>query len=404
MPAWARWVRPWTLAAWMCLTLGIALGSWWAYYELGWGGWWFWDPVENASFMPWLAGTALLHSALVMEKREALKSLDDPARHPDLLAVPDRHIPGALGRADLGARLRRRSRARHLHPRDHGAVRSAARWRCSPGAPAMKQGGLFAPICREGGLVLNNLLLTTSCATVLLGTLYPLLLEALTGAKISVGRALLQLHLRAADGAAAAGHAVRSLPGLEALRHHCGRVAPHPRLWSSHSRPSRSHSPSTGAGRGWPRSPSRSAFSSWPALLPKSPSAPRSGRSRSRKLGAACSICPARVFGTTLAHFGLGLMVVGITATSAWRIEDIRIMKPGDTAEIAGYELTLPWRLAGSWPELSRDERPLRGQAQRRADYHAEACQAPLRRATHADDRGRHPSLVARRPLHRPCR
>ncbi|MGD9867916.1 MAG: heme lyase CcmF/NrfE family subunit, partial [Hyphomicrobiales bacterium] len=72
-PAWARWVRPWTLAAWMCLTLGIAMGSWWAYYELGWGGWWFWDPVENASFMPWLAGTALLHSALVMEKRDALK-------------------------------------------------------------------------------------------------------------------------------------------------------------------------------------------------------------------------------------------------------------------------------------------------------------------------------------------
>jgi c-type cytochrome biogenesis protein CcmF len=71
--AWARWVRPWTLAAWMCLTLGIAMGSWWAYYELGWGGWWFWDPVENASFMPWLAATALLHSALVMEKREALK-------------------------------------------------------------------------------------------------------------------------------------------------------------------------------------------------------------------------------------------------------------------------------------------------------------------------------------------
>src|SRR4029434_941928 len=71
--AWARWVRPWTLAAWMCLTLGIAMGSWWAYYELGWGGWWFWDPVENASFMPWLAGTALLHSAVVMEKRNALK-------------------------------------------------------------------------------------------------------------------------------------------------------------------------------------------------------------------------------------------------------------------------------------------------------------------------------------------
>ena len=106
--AWARWVRPWTLAAWMCLTLGIAMGSWWAYYELGWGGWWFWDPVENASFMPWLAGTALLHSALVMEKREALKVWTILLAILDLLAVADGHIPRALRRPHLGARLRRR--------------------------------------------------------------------------------------------------------------------------------------------------------------------------------------------------------------------------------------------------------------------------------------------------------
>ena len=110
MPAWARWVRPWTLAAWCFLTLGIALGSWWAYYILGWGGFWFWDPVENASLMPWLAGTALLHSAIVVEKRDALKSWTV------LLAIlafslsPARHLPGALGRAHLGARLRPGSR------------------------------------------------------------------------------------------------------------------------------------------------------------------------------------------------------------------------------------------------------------------------------------------------------
>ncbi len=185
--AWARWVRPWTLIAWICLTLGIAMGSYWAYYTLGWGGWWYWDPVENASFMPWLAGTALLHSALVMEKREALKvwtillsiltfSLSligtflvrsgvltsvhafasDPMRGIFILAILVVFIGGGL---------------------------ALYAWR----APILKQGGLFAPISREGSLVLNNLFLTTACATVFVGTLYPLALEALTGAKISVG-------------------------------------------------------------------------------------------------------------------------------------------------------------------------------------------------------------------------
>ena len=116
--AWARWVRPWTLVAWIFLTLGIAMGSYWAYYELGWGGWWFWDPVENASLMPWLAGTALLHSAVVMEKRNALKVWTILLVDPDVLAVAARHLPGALGRADLGARVCDRSGARRVHPAD----------------------------------------------------------------------------------------------------------------------------------------------------------------------------------------------------------------------------------------------------------------------------------------------
>jgi cytochrome c-type biogenesis protein CcmF len=185
--AWARWVRPWTLLAWMFLTLGIAMGSYWAYYTLGWGGWWFWDPVENASFMPWLAATALLHSALVMEKRNALKvwtillailafSLSligtflvrsgvltsvhafatDPTRGVFILAILVLFIGGSLALFALRA-------------------------------PVLKQGGLFAPISREGALVLNNLLLVTACMTVFVGTLYPLALEALTGEKISVG-------------------------------------------------------------------------------------------------------------------------------------------------------------------------------------------------------------------------
>ena len=104
--AWARWVRPWTLAAWLFLTVGIALGSWWAYYELGWGGFWFWDPVENASFMPWLLAAALLHSAIVVEKRESSEKLDDPSCDPRIWFQPDRDLHRSLGSAHERARLR----------------------------------------------------------------------------------------------------------------------------------------------------------------------------------------------------------------------------------------------------------------------------------------------------------
>ena len=185
--AWARWVRPWVLVAWMCLTLGIAGGSYWAYYELGWGGFWFWDPVENASLMPWLAGTALLHSAVVMEKRGALKVWTI------LLAIL------TFSLSLIGTFLVRSGVLTSVHafatdPRRGifilailivfiGGALALYAWR----APLLKQGGLFAPISREGALVFNNLFLTTACATVFVGTLYPLALEALTGDKISVG-------------------------------------------------------------------------------------------------------------------------------------------------------------------------------------------------------------------------
>jgi cytochrome c-type biogenesis protein CcmF len=185
--AWARWVRPWTLVAWMCLTLGIAMGSYWAYYTLGWGGWWYWDPVENASFMPWLAGTALLHSAVVMEKREALKIWTI------LLAIL------TFSLSLIGTFLVRSGVLTSVHAFASDPMRGVFilailvlfiggglalyAWR----APLLKQGGLFAPVSREGALVFNNLFLTTACATVFVGTLYPLALEAVTGEKISVG-------------------------------------------------------------------------------------------------------------------------------------------------------------------------------------------------------------------------
>ncbi len=185
--AWARWSRPWTTAAWIFLTLGIALGSWWAYYELGWGGWWFWDPVENASFMPWLVGTALIHSLAVTEKRGSFKNWTV------LLAI------AAFSLSLLGTFLVRSGVLTSVHafatdPKRGvfilfflatvvGASLTLFAWR----APKVSLGGAFALVSRETLLLLNNVLLVVACGSVLLGTLYPLLLDALNMGKISVG-------------------------------------------------------------------------------------------------------------------------------------------------------------------------------------------------------------------------
>src|ERR1700733_13103973 len=185
--AWARWVRPWALASWCFLTVGIAMGSWWSYYTLGWGGWWFWDPVENASFMPWLVGTALIHSSIVVEKRDTLKSWTI------LLAIV------TFSLSLVGTFLVRSGVLTSVHAFATDPERgtfilllliaaiggSLALYAIR--APALKGGGLFAPISREGALVLNNVLLSCGCATVFLGTLYPLFLDAVGGPKVSVG-------------------------------------------------------------------------------------------------------------------------------------------------------------------------------------------------------------------------
>ncbi len=185
--AWARWSRPWTTAAWVFLTLGIALGSWWAYYELGWGGWWFWDPVENASFMPWLAGTALIHSLAVTEKRGAFKNWTV------LLAIL------AFSLSLLGTFLVRSGVLTSVHafasdPRRGvfilvllaivvGSSLTLFAWR----APKVNAGGSFGLVSRETMLLMNNVLLVVAAGSVLLGTLYPLLIDALGMGKLSVG-------------------------------------------------------------------------------------------------------------------------------------------------------------------------------------------------------------------------
>jgi cytochrome c-type biogenesis protein CcmF len=338
--AWARWVRPWTLTAWIFLTLGIAMGSYWAYYELGWGGWWFWDPVENASLMPWLAGTALLHSAVVMEKRDALKiwtvllailtfSLSllgtflvrsgvltsvhtfasDPARGVFILMILCTFIGGSL---------------------------SLYAWRAS----SLKQGGLFAPISREGALVLNNLLLTTACATVFVGTLYPLALEVLTGDKISVGAPFFNLTFaplflplmiavpfgpllawKRGDLVAAAQRLTAA--GIVALV----TVAV---LWAW----------TKGGGAFAPLMIGVAAFVILGAMtdivertqLFRAPLAISLHRARG---------LPRSSWGAAFAHAGLGIALIGIVCETTWNSESIASMQPKDVVTVGGYQVRL---------------------------------------------------------------
>ena len=184
---WVKWVRPWTLIAWVFLTVGIALGSWWAYRELGWGGWWFWDPVENASFMPWLATTALLHSSIVAEKRDTLKAWTI------LLAIV------AFSFSLLGTFIVRSGVLISVHAFASDPSRGlyilmllifftgGALILFAKKAAYLKSGSLFQPLSREGALVINNIIFASSAATVLLGTLYPIFIDAINNSKVSVG-------------------------------------------------------------------------------------------------------------------------------------------------------------------------------------------------------------------------
>jgi cytochrome c-type biogenesis protein CcmF len=338
--AWARWVRPWTLAAWVCLTLGIAMGSWWAYYELGWGGWWFWDPVENASFMPWLAATALLHSALVMEKREALKVWTI------LLAIL------AFSLSLVGTFLVRSGVLTSVHafavdPR-RGIFILAILVILIGGALALyaaraarlQQGQLFAPISREGALVLNNVLLTVACATVFVGTLYPLALESLTGEKISVGPPyfnstfgpLIMALLVAVPIGPLLAWKRGDLPGaLQRLLAAAAVVVVALVTASALVRRGPWLAPFGIALGVWVVA---GGVTEWAGRI-KLLAAPLR-ESMGRALGL-----PRANYGTLLGHAGLGITVIGIVATSAWQSETVLALKPGERGEVAGYAFVL---------------------------------------------------------------
>jgi cytochrome c-type biogenesis protein CcmF len=338
--AWARWVRPWTLVAWIFLTLGIAMGSYWAYYELGWGGWWFWDPVENASLMPWLAGTALLHSALVMEKRDALKIWTI------LLAIL------TFSLSLLGTFLVRSGVLTSVHAFATDPTRgifillilcffiggslTLYAWRAS----ALKQGGLFAPISREGALVLNNLFLTTACATVFVGTLYPLVLETINGDKISVGAPFfnltfaplfLPLLLAVPFGPLLAWKRGDLLGAAQRLivAGIAGLVAVAVVLaWTR------------GGAVFAPLAIGLGVFVILGALSDLAERTALFAGSMSISLRRARGL-PRSVWGTVVAHAGLGVTLIGIVCETTWSSERIASMKVGDVAEISGYSAKL---------------------------------------------------------------
>ncbi|HZR85766.1 MAG TPA: heme lyase CcmF/NrfE family subunit [Bradyrhizobium sp.] len=338
--AWARWVRPWTLVAWIFLTLGIAMGSYWAYYELGWGGWWFWDPVENASLMPWLAGTALLHSALVMEKRNALKVWTI------LLSIL------TFSLSLLGTFLVRSGVLTSVHAFATDPTRGVfillilcvfiggSLTLFAGRASALKQGGLFAPISREGSLVLNNLFLTTACATVLVGTLYPLVLEVLTGDKISVGAPFFNLTF-----------APLFVPLMAALPFGPMLAWKRGDLLGAMQRLTAAGIAALSAialAWAWARggaalAPLGIGLAVFVICGALTDLAERTALFRvpfTIALRRARGL-PRSAWGTAFAHAGIGIALIGIVCETTWNSEYIGTMKPRDTVDVAGYSLTL---------------------------------------------------------------
>ena len=352
--AWARWVRPWTLLAWLCLTGGISMGSYWAYYELGWGGFWFWDPVENASFMPWLAGTALLHSALVMEKRSALKIWTI------LLAIL------TFSFSLLGTFLVRSGVLTSVHAFATDPSRgifilciltlfiggSFALFAFR--AQTLAAGGLFHPISREGALVLNNLFLTTAAATVLVGTLYPLVIEALTRDRISVGAPFFELTFVPV-----------MVPLLLAVPFGPMLAWKRGDLYAAGQRLFAAFSLALLAGIGVLLFIDRTAvfaalgigLAAWLLLGAATDLVLRSGIGSvpAHVVWRRVVGLPRSVFGTALAHMGLGLTLLGIVSVNTFQGEKIVAMNPGDNIAVSGYALHFEGMKAAEGPSYSEN-------------------------------------------------
>ena len=336
--AWARWSRPWTMAAWCFLTLGIAMGSWWAYYELGWGGWWFWDPVENASFMPWLVGTALIHSLAATEKRGSFKNWTV------LLAI------SAFSLSLLGTFLVRSGVLTSVHafatdPRRGifiliflvaviGTSLALFAWR----APKVGLGGRFALVSRESLLLTNNVLLVVACATVLLGTLYPLLIDALGIGKISVGPPYFNAVF---------------VPVMAPVLFLMG-VAPFAR-WKEASIPEITRTVRWAMiaaavvaialplvyGQWTALTALGILLAAWVTFTTLTAFVQRVQHTRAGQSFLSAAFKQPRSFiGMCVAHFGIAVFVVGVTMVNSFQDEKDVKMAPGETVSVAGYSFT----------------------------------------------------------------
>ena len=336
--AWGRWVRPWTLAAWIFLTIGIALGSWWAYYELGWGGFWFWDPVENASFMPWLLAGALVHSAIVVEKREALKSWTI------LLAIL------AFGFSLIGTFIVRSGVITSVHAFANDPERGVfilailaifmggALMLFAARATTMEAKGVFGMVSRESGLVLNNILLAVACFVVFIGTIWPLVSEIFFTRKLSVGAPffnmaftpfMVLLGLALPIGAmlpwkrASLGRVIRPLIPVFVLAIALGGLA-----WSMQS------------GRSL-LGPVGLFLGSWVFFGSIIDLMSRTGRGAIGKRLGRLGRLPGADWGKAIAHAGFGVTMIGVSGLMAWEQEDIRVAYIGEPFTVGAYDLTL---------------------------------------------------------------
>ncbi|MEM6304993.1 MAG: heme lyase CcmF/NrfE family subunit [Pseudomonadota bacterium] len=331
--AWGRWVRPWTLAAWVFLTIGIALGSWWAYYELGWGGFWFWDPVENASFMPWLLAVALLHSAIVVEKREALKSWTI------LLAIL------AFGFSLIGTFIVRSGLLTSVHAFANDPERGmfilliiaffmgGALLLFSLRAGVMEAKGVFALASRESALLANNVLLAVSCFVVFVGTMWPVVAEMFFDRKLSVGPPFFNAAFTPFMVALGLILPVGSV--LQWKRATVGRVAYSLRYVFMLAVALAGLAFAMQTGRSL-LAPVGLFLGAW-LVMGAAIDVYQRGRGEWRRLQRL----PRADWGKATAHAGLGVTMAGIAGLMAWQTEDIRVAMFGESFEVGAYTLTL---------------------------------------------------------------
>lgn len=336
--AWGRWVRPWTLAAWIFLTIGIALGSWWAYYELGWGGFWFWDPVENASFMPWLLATALLHSSIVVEKRETLKAWTV------LLAIM------AFGFSLIGTFIVRSGVITSVHAFANdpergvfilmilGVFTGGALVLFALRAGVMEAKGIFSVVSRESALVANNILLSVAALVVFVGTIWPLVGQMLLKRDLSVGEPffnaaftpfMVALALILPPGAMLAwkrGSVGRSLRGLV------------PALVLALALAALAYAMQTGRTALGPVGLGLGAWVIFGALTDLWARTGREGLGD--RLGRLARL-PRADWGKVTAHGGMGVTIFAIAAMMAWKVEDIRVVQEGETFPLGVYSVRL---------------------------------------------------------------